>query len=96
LKVNINASQLKLGTAFTNALLVLQYGEDAVIDNRELFLDQESAAKSITWYVPRTNTNNVAYNYQLTLIKEDGTTIETTGTNNGSILILRAPVLNET
>lgn len=93
LKVNINASQLKLGAFFTNALLTLQYGDETNKTTREIFLDQESAAKTITWYVPRTNTNTASYDYQLILIKDDGTTVDSTATNMGSILILKAPDL---
>lgn len=91
LKVNINAGQLRLGTAFSNALLALQYANGETKDSREFFLDQETAAKGIAWYIPRTDATDATYSYQLTLNKEDGTSVETSGTNKGSILNLKAP-----
>lgn len=91
LKVMINVAQLKLGTSYTNALLSLQYNSGDAINTREVFLDKDAAAKPLTWYVPRPDTNETSYSYNLTLIKEDGTQTETPGTGKGSILILKAP-----
>lgn len=91
LKVTINASQLKLGTDYINALLTMQYVNGDINNSREILLSQDSLAKPISWYIPRTSPNDVEYNYKLVLIKADGSQTESSGTNKGSILILKAP-----
>jgi hypothetical protein len=91
LKVNINASQLKIGQEFSNALLTLSYDSETK-DTREIFLDQSTASQVLTWYIPRTDTSQSSYSYLLKLMEQDGTSVETSGTNQGSVLILQAPV----
>jgi hypothetical protein len=89
-KVNINASQLKLGQEFSNALLTLNYDNETK-DTREIFLDQSTAAQVLSWYIPRTDNSQSTYSYLLKLMEQDGTSIETSGVNQGSVLILQAP-----
>ncbi|MHA4844612.1 hypothetical protein ACX0G7_10630 [Flavitalea antarctica] len=91
LRVLINPAQLRLGTVYSNALLSMQYNEGDAAGSREIFLDPENTAKPISWYIPRSNTMEAKYNYKLTLIKDDGSQLETSGTNKGTILMLKAP-----
>ncbi len=91
-KVHINASQLKIGTDFANGLLSLQYNEGDTKVSKEIFLTPENAAGAISWYIPRTNNNDVEYAYNLTLIDNDGNNTETSGTNNGKIFFIQKPV----
>lgn len=90
-KVTINPSLLKIGTNFANAFLTLQHDDGGIINNKECFLDAESGAKPLSWFIPRTNMNATSYSYNLTLVKDDGTSVETSGTNQGSMLTLKAP-----
>lgn len=90
-KVVINASQLKLGEEFLNALLTLNYNSETQ-DTKEIFLDKASASQALSWYIPRTDNSQSSYSYLLKLIEQDGTAVETSGTNQGSMLILQAPV----
>ena len=89
-KVTINASRLKLGEEFINALLTLNYSSETN-DTKEIFLDEASAQKMLSWYIPRTDSSQSSYSYLLKLIEQDGTSVETSGTNQGSVLILQAP-----
>jgi len=89
-KVLINATQLKLGEEFSNAILTLNYDGDSK-DTREIFLDKSTASHMLTWYIPRTDNSQSTYSYLLKLTEEDGTAVETSGTNQGSMLILQAP-----
>ena len=89
-KVLINATQLKLGQEFSNALLTLNYDSETK-DTREIFLDQATASQVLTWYIPRTDNSQSTYSYLLKLMEQDGTAIETSGTNQGSVLTLQAP-----
>ncbi|WP_128544804.1 hypothetical protein [Larkinella soli] len=93
-KVNINAGQLKLGSVYSNALLTLQYTNGTAKSSREIFLDPASATGVISWYIPRTSETDTSYSYQLALIKEDGSSVETSGTSQGSFLILKAPAVS--
>jgi hypothetical protein len=86
-KVSINATMLKLGEEFSNALLTLNYDSET----REIFLDKSTASHMLTWYLPRTDNSQSNYSYLLKLIEQDGTAVETSGTNQGSMLILQAP-----
>ena len=89
-KILINAGQLKLDATIVNVLLSLLYTDGEASSSRELFLDAASLTTPVTWYIPRSSLNDVAYTYKLILVKSDGTQTESSGTNKGSILILKA------
>ena len=89
LKVTINATLLKLGTNYVNALLSLTHVDGAVTNTKELFLDADSGGKPLSWFIPRTTMDATSYSFSLTLIKEDGTSVEKTGTSKGNMLLLK-------
>lgn len=91
LAVKLRTDRLKLGSDFSEALLLLQYSDSArrFETRHEFFLTRDKP--SDVWLVPRVDPGLDRYRYTLTLFTPAGDPLTVEGEGQGENLILRPP-----